>query len=97
MTRHGEELSHEIQGEVQKKIDKMAREYLIYYKRFSSIVYTKVEESGVKLTLRFLTDAKKRRAGEDTISQKILIEINEASDIEFAYPTIRYYKRPDDP
>ncbi len=96
LNKQGEFLSQEIQGEVQKKIDRMARKYLIYYKQFSSIVYTKVEESGVKLTLRYLTDAKQRRAGEDTIARKVLAEIHQASDIEFAYPTIRYYQRSDD-
>lgn len=89
----GEEESREIQEKVQKKIDRMAREYLIYYKRFTPIVYTKIEDSGIKLTLRYLTDAKKRRAGVDTISQKVLSAIGNASDIGFAYPTYRIYKR----
>ena len=51
------------------------------------------EESGVKITLRYLTDAKKRRIGEDIISRKILEKIGASSDIEFAYPTYRIYKR----
>ena len=71
----------------------MAREYLIYYRQFSPIVYTKIEDSGVKVSLRYLTDAKKRRGGEDTISQKILTAVHAEPDIEFAYPTYRIYKR----
>ena len=89
----GEEESHEIQEGVQKKIDKMSHDYLIYYKKFTPIVYTKIEDSGVKLTLRYLTEAKKRRTGLDTISRKILSAINAAPDIDFAYPTYRIYKR----
>jgi small-conductance mechanosensitive channel len=89
----GEEESHEIQESVQKKIDKMSHEYLIYYKKFTPIVYTKIEESGVKLTLRYLTEAKKRRTGLDTINRKIISAINAAPDIDFAYPTYRIYKR----
>lgn len=89
----GEEESQEIQEKVQKKIDRMAREYLIYYKRFTPIVYTKIEDSGVKLTLRYLTEAKKRRSGVHTISQKVLSAIGNASDIDFAYPTYRIYKK----
>ena len=89
----GEEESQEIQQKVQKKIDRMAREYLIYYRRFTPIVYSKIEESGVKLTLRYLTDAKSRRACEDNISRKMLDQIRLAPDIEFAYPTYRIYKR----
>ena len=91
--RCGEEESKEIQERVQKKIDRMAREYLIYFRKFTPVVYTKIEDSGVKLTLRYLTDAKKRRVGEDIISRKILEKIGASSDIEFAYPTYRIYKR----
>ena len=89
----GEEESHEIQEQVQRKIARMAREFLIYYRKLTPIVYTKIEDSGVKLTLRYLTEAKKRRTGIDTISRKILTDIEAAKDIEFAYPTYRIYKR----
>ena len=89
----GEEQSHEIQENVERKIDRMAKEYLIFYRRFTPVVYTKIEDSGVKLTLRYLTDVKQRRTGEDVISRKILAEIEAASDIEFAYPTYRIYRR----
>ncbi len=89
----GEEESREIQENVQKKIDRMSREYLIYYKKLTPIVYTKIEDSGVKITLRYLTDAKKRRGGEDTISRKILTKIGAAKDINFAYPTYRITQR----
>lgn len=81
--------SREIQESVKHKIDRMAREYLIYYRTLTPIVYTKIEDSGIKLTLRFLTDAKKRRAGDDEINRNILTAINAAEDIEFAYPTYR--------
>ncbi|MFC1501785.1 mechanosensitive ion channel domain-containing protein [bacterium] len=89
----GEEESQEIQENVQRKIDRMSREYLIYYKKFTPIVYTKIEDSGVKITLRYLTEAKKRRSGEDTISRKILTKIGAARDINFAYPTYRITQR----
>ena len=87
--KFGEEESEEIQEKVQSKINRMAREYLIYYKKFSPIVYTKIEESGVKLTLRFLTKAKSRRTNEDNIHKKILKAIRKAKDVDFAYPTYR--------
>lgn len=89
----GEQESREIQESVEKKIDRMAKEYLIYYKKFTPIVYTKIVDSGVKLTLRYLTDAKKRRIGEDTVSRQVIEEINASPDIAFAYPTYRIYRR----
>ncbi|MFC1569764.1 mechanosensitive ion channel family protein [bacterium] len=93
LLKFGEEESQEVQGIVRTKIDKMAREYLIYYKNFSPIVYTQIEESGVKLTLRYLTEARKRRRGINTLSEKVLKAIAEAKGIDFAYPTYRIFQR----
>jgi len=92
----GEKESKEVQEIVRTKIDRMAREYLIYYKNFSPIVYTKIQDSGVKLTLRYLTEAKRRRGGIHIISEQVLKAVNDAKDIEFAYPTYRIYKRGED-
>lgn len=89
----GEEASQEVQTQVRKKIDQMSREYLIYYRNFSPIIYTKIEDSGVKLTLRYLTEAKKRRGGEDALSRKILKAFEAEPKVEFAYPTYRIFKR----
>jgi len=93
LLRFGQEQSTEVQQQVKKKIDRMAREYLIYYKNFTSIVYVKIEDSGVKLTMRYLTEAKKRRNGEDVLSRKILSAFDREPGIEFAYPTYRIYRR----
>jgi len=93
LLKYGEEASHEIQQMAQKKIDMMAREYLIYFRKYTPIVYVKIEDSGVKVTLRYLTNAKSRRTSEHQISKKILAAFNEHEDIEFAYPTYRIYKR----
>jgi len=93
LLKYGEEESHNPQETVRKKIDRMAREYLIYFKTFTPIVYVKIEDSGIKLTLRYLSDAKRRRSSENTISQKVISAFNKTTDIEFAYPTYRIYKR----
>ncbi|NQT25649.1 mechanosensitive ion channel family protein [candidate division KSB1 bacterium] len=96
LLKFGEEASKDVQEQVKLRIDRMSREYLIYYKNFTPIVYTKIEESGVKITLRYLTEARKRRSGENTISQKVLQAINLEPNIDFAYPTYRIYKRGED-
>lgn len=93
MLEFGNDLSREVQETMRKKIDRMAREYLIYYKNFSPIVYTSIQDSGIKLTLRYLTETKKRRSGINVLSEKVLKAFTAASDIEFAYPTYRIYKR----
>lgn len=85
----GEEASREVQEKVQSQIDRMSREYLIYYRKFTPIVYTSIQDSGVKLTLRYLTDVRKRRSTENTISGKVLQAFRETPDVDFAYTTYR--------
>lgn len=93
MLEAGQTQSEEIQKNVQRQIKKMAKDYLIYYKTFTPIVYTKIEDSGVKLTLRYLTEAKRRRGTEDRLSQYVLKSFAQASNIDLAYPTYRLYKQ----
>jgi len=88
----GKEESQEIQEQVERKIQRMSQKYLIYFRKFTPIVYTKIEDNGVKLTLRFLTDVKKRRSGEDSLSKKILDAVNKTESVNFAYPTYRITK-----
>ncbi|HHS12583.1 MAG TPA: mechanosensitive ion channel family protein [bacterium] len=85
----GEEASREVQEKVQSQIDRMSREYLIYYRKFTPIVYTSIQDSGVKLTLRYLTDARKRRSTENIISGKVIKAFKETADVDFAYTTYR--------
>ncbi len=54
-------------------------------------VYTTVQDSGVLLTLRYLCDPRKRRASAEQVWEAILVAFAEHDDIDFAYPTIRYY------
>ena len=65
---------------------------MIYYKNLTPIVYTSVKESGVQLTIRYLCNPRRRRGSENEIWEKILIQFDAQEDIEFAYPTTRFYK-----
>lgn len=89
----GQAESQEIQEKVQRQIHKMARDYLIYYRTFTPIVYTKIEASGVKLTLRYLVEAKNRRGTTDRLSRQVLTAFAQAQGIDLAYPTYRVYRQ----
>jgi small-conductance mechanosensitive channel len=54
-------------------------------------VYTSVDDSGVLLTLRVLTEPRRRRAIVELIWEDILRAFREHDDIDFAYPSVRYY------
>ena len=46
---------------------------------------------GVVLTMRYLSDPRKRRSSEQVIWEDILRAFARHKDIDFAYPTTRYY------
>ncbi|ALO14671.1 mechanosensitive channel MscS [Salinivirga cyanobacteriivorans] len=75
----------------QREIKHAAKKYLIFYKNLSPKVYTSVEESGVLLSARYLVISKERRYMAEQIWEDILRKFKQNDDIDFAYPSIRYY------
>ncbi len=80
-----------ISEEAAKQIKSAAKKYLIFYSKLTPIVYTTIKDSGVLLTMRFLCEPRQRRSTEEVILEEVLDEFNECSDIDFAYPTTRFY------
>lgn len=88
ITNHAESLSLS----AEKKIRDASKKYMIFYQYLTPIVYTKVMDSGVLLTLRYICDPRKRRTSENDIWEDILVNFEKHPDIEFAYPTTRFYR-----
>jgi small-conductance mechanosensitive channel len=80
--------------EVERQLRRAASRYLIYSGKVTPIVYTTVRDSGVLLTVRYMTKPKTRRGTEEQLWEQILERFAENHDIELAYPTIRYYDHP---
>jgi small-conductance mechanosensitive channel len=74
-----------------KELQSASGQYLIYYHKVTPIVYTKVEASGVLLTMRYLCEPKRRRNTTSYLWEKILDHFNDPKngDMDFAYPTRR--------
>lgn len=95
--RHAKRVMTEIATCTTKDLSAQAREnesrnsYLIHYENLTPIVYTSVCEYGVRLTLRFLTDPRQRRGTENALFEAILDAFAVTPDIEFAYPTQRFF------
>jgi small-conductance mechanosensitive channel len=85
--RHAEELSTSAEDRVRRA----ARKFMIFYTKLTPTVYTSVRESGVLLTVRYLCEPRRRRGSEEAIWEDILTEFAKCDDIDFAYPTRRYY------
>lgn len=87
---HGEKLS----AEAEKRVVEASKKYMIFYQYLTPIVYTTVRDSGILLTMRYICDARRRRASEHEIWEDVLHAFAQHKSIEFAYPTQRFYARP---
>jgi small-conductance mechanosensitive channel len=86
---HAEHLS----ASAQKEVQRAARRFMIDYPTLTPIVYTSVRDSGVLLTIRYLSEPRRRRGTEQEIWEDILRRFAEHPDLEFAYPSQRVYAR----
>lgn len=87
-----QDYSKDIHIKAHKEIQEASKNYMIYYRHLTPIIYTKVMEFGVRLTIRYLCNPRQRRGSENIIWQDILSAFNKEPDIQFAYPTTRFYK-----
>lgn len=74
-----------------KKLIEASKKYMIFYKTLTPIVYTSIEDSGVKLSMRYLVNPRMRRGVEHKIWEQVLKAFASSDDIDFAYPTQRIY------
>jgi small-conductance mechanosensitive channel len=70
------------------EIREMSREFLIHFGILTPFVYVTVVENGVRLSLRYLCEVRKRRGTEHALTISILEAFKEHGDIEFAYPAL---------
>ena len=73
-----------------------AKRYYINYEILTPIVYTKVIDIGVRLTIRYLAEPRQRRNTENAMWEAILRAFAEEPTIEFAYPTVRRFIHQDE-
>lgn len=85
--KHAEHLSKN----AEKRLKQAAKRYMIFYSKLTPIVWTSVQDSGVLLTIRYLCDPRKRRSTSQVIWEDILRQFGACDDIDFAYPTTRFY------
>ena len=86
-TRHAEKFS----ASAEKRLKKASKRYMIFYKNLKPTVYTSVEDSGVLLTIRYLISPRERRGSVQAIWEEVLDAFAGCPDIDFAYPTQRFY------
>ncbi len=77
-----------IEQQAAREIREMTSEYLVHFSILTPFVYVRIVENGVRLTLRYLCEARKRRGTEHALTLSILDAFKKHGDIEPAYPMV---------
>lgn len=80
--------------EEENEIKRQAKQNNVRVPTMTPVVYTKVSESGVVLTLRYLCKPRRRRNSEQSIWEEVLSLFAEEKELDFAYPTQRIFYHP---
>jgi small-conductance mechanosensitive channel len=89
-----DEEAMETSREAEQMLGETSRRFLIHYRKLTPVIYTSVQDSGVLLTLRYLSKPRARRGTAQAIWEKILDAFQLEPSIDFAYPTQRVYFNP---
>ena len=79
-------------SDAEHQIKRASKSYLIHYRNLTPIVYTDVVDDGIRLTIRHLSNPRRRRGINQMIWEDILNAIAEEETIDFAYKTLRIYQ-----
>jgi small-conductance mechanosensitive channel len=75
----------------EQKMKEASRQFMTFHPNLQPVVYTNVKDSGVLLTVRYLCEPRYRRDSTQAVWEDILQKFAECEDIDFAYPTWRFY------
>ncbi|MEM6646122.1 MAG: hypothetical protein AAF730_07710 [Bacteroidota bacterium] len=74
--------------EAEKALTATSSQFLIHYSIMTPFVYVDIAENGVQLTLRFLSEVRKRRGIQHAITLCALRAFAEHENITLAYPML---------
>lgn len=74
-----------------ERVREASRKFMIFYGKLTPIVYTRVVDHGIELTVRYLCEPRRRRNSAEQLWEAVLDEFATRPDIDFAYPTRRVY------
>lgn len=74
-----------VEQQAAREIRNLSREYLVHYSILTPFVYVSIQPNGVRLTLRYLCEVRKRRGTSHAITMGILEKFRVHGEIEFAH------------
>lgn len=81
----------DITERVQKQLKSTAPKYMVHYNHLTPIVWVAVVDIGVRLDVRYLCEARRRRTTSSSLWSDILVAFAKEDQVDFAYPTQRFY------
>lgn len=91
LTRIANEFSAVKSEHAAQQIRRASQKYLIFFQHLTPIVWTSVAADNITLTVRYLCVPRNRRGSANQMWEAILTAFAEHDDIDFAYPTTRFY------
>ncbi|HZU33894.1 MAG TPA: mechanosensitive ion channel domain-containing protein [Candidatus Angelobacter sp.] len=84
----GNEYTREFMRDAEPQIERMQQIFMVQRFEVEPVVFMKVTDNWVELTLRYLVDPKKRRSASNYIFSEIFRQIRERKDIEIGSSTM---------
>jgi small-conductance mechanosensitive channel len=84
-----QEQTEETSQRARESLKRRPSRMLISYGTLTATVYTSVVDQGVCLTMRFLTEPRRRRGALESLWESVLNVIDKEADLDLAYPTTR--------
>ena len=91
LTEISNRIGQPMSADAQEQIHRAAGRHMIVFKKLTPIVYTTVKDSGIMLTIRYLTPPRQRRGNAARIWEAVLDAFAKEPKIDLAYPTQRAY------
>jgi small-conductance mechanosensitive channel len=91
LTRTVIEHAEKLTPDVAERIRLAAEHLHIRFGKVTPVVWTSVVENGVRLTARYLCKPRERRSSASGIWESILDAFEALPDVDFAYPTTRFF------
>ena len=80
-----------VSSEMESHLLEISNHSLVRRERLNPKVFTSVQDSGVMLTARYIVHPQKRRNRSEHFWESLLDDFSQHKDIDFAYPTQRFY------
>lgn len=91
LTEVANEHAQPLSAGAQEAVRRAASKQMIFVSQLTPSVFTTVKDSGVLLTIRYMTPPRERRANNQRIWEAVLDAFGAQEGVDLAYPTQRHY------